>query len=212
MEVSKADFDFSSKLYEALSRNDKSSVYYKSFIINSLRRAGNHFQESFVSWDMTKEKIINLLLVDGMLKYTRWCKMNLDSVFQAYQRFGLGNYCYRPFYDITMEEKEELLEYSGIKLHSGDKILLNDPFEEKIFVDREKEDEVVQREWVHEKRVPEWDGLDWSSYLIPGHWDEKKEKRVYHHKEEISQEQLVLARKYCLTKRIFPKSLIKEEL
>ena len=212
LEVNRADFNFSSTLREILSRNDKSSAYYVTLIVNSLHIAEEHFQKYLMYCTMNSERLINLLLSDGSLKYTRWCKANIGSIMKLYQRFGLGDYCYRSFSDMTEAEKQGMLRYAKISLEGRDKVFLEDPFDKKIYVEREEEYEVVQREWVPEKTVREWDVLEWSSYTIPGYWEEKKEKRISHEKEELSKEQLVLARKYCLSKNIFPRYLIKEDL
>ena len=209
-----ANVIFSSKLYDKALSKDRYEERTRRVLLILLTSAAKRFGDNIDFYSMSNEKITRFLMSAQGIKYSKWCRLfdNYNaSNYYLYQIFGLEEYCYRYYANISKYEEEAMLKYAGIQPKRNENVILKDPFYNKIYIEKKIEEEIKSQVWVEPELVREWD-YEWTSYYKPGYYKETSKTKEYLVTEEVPFQKRLDACEYCLKKRIYPKLLRKDAL
>ena len=169
--------------------------------------------------------IMNFISIDKILL------LDNDNYIKGLAKYYIPEFYYRDFYYIKNYEVYELLRHLRIDYNNNSKItgqrgktivssynqkiILDDPFYSESQVDKtiyETKTRTV-REWIPQKIVREWDGMDNSGYYVPGHYESNEEKYedTTTKTELFSNAQTKSMQEYCLEKSLVPRWMMRDD-
>jgi len=197
--------------------------YDRQDFLNSLKEYSSTLKRKIDFQTMSNRELARYIFSSDFLLFQEWGRKNSDYVKQQYIYNELEEFTYRDFKDITDYELKQLLIKMGeCNYRTSVKIdrrkypyylkwspyvksaYIADPFKGNIIVEKKYESTDIERDWVPEKHVWDFDGMDNASYTIPGHWNETITELTDIRKNNITKKQLYDVQEYCLTRQIGP--------
>ena len=200
-------------------------------LVKSLKQYNAAVKEKVDFEEMPKDELLDYISSSEFYKFQDWGRKNDNYLKYVYNRSQLGEYTYRDFMDISSYEILSMLRMINIigyrcntKVNMGkypflvewspyiERAYVGNPFSNGIVLEKDYNKTIINKEWIPEKRGREWDGMDWSSYTIPGYSNETKTTVRESKKGNISFRQLCNAQNYCLRRQIGPEWIKTKKL
>lgn len=222
-----ADNSFKKLIISNIENNKERNIY--SFR-RGMQSTNNHFDYNIDFYNLSNEELENFIFSEDYSHFIKWGKNNNSNIRSLYNKFGLYEYIYRNFRELTDYEIIELLNM--VRLISGrrvnvkakrgqlivsqspyiEKVLVGDLFYDDIRISKTIETTRTEREWIPEKRGREWDGMDWSSYTIPGYYEERTIRSEEEEEYPVDYRKILIMKEHCLKKQVVPDWMRKEKL